>query len=91
MLPTVWSETATTDMEQLIAYLGEQNPRAARMVRNLIVDAAERLGVYPHMYRVGREPDTREAVVHPNYILIYRVELDAVRLLRVVHATQRYP
>lgn len=91
MLPTVWSETATTDMEQLIAYLGERNPRAARMVRNLIVDAAERLGAHPYMYRAGREPDTREAVVHPNYLLIYRVELAAVRVLRVVHATQRYP
>ncbi|QLQ12870.1 MAG: type II toxin-antitoxin system RelE/ParE family toxin [Brevundimonas sp.] len=43
------------------------------------------------IHRDGREPNTREAVVHPNYILIYRIELNAVRVLRVIHATQRYP
>jgi toxin ParE1/3/4 len=91
MLPTIWSERAIGDVEQLIGYLGEQNPGAARMLRNLIVDATERLGVYPHMYRAGREPNTREAVVHPNYILVYRIDLDAVRILRVLHATQQYP
>ncbi len=91
MLPTIWSEMATADMEQLVAYVGERNPRAARVLRNLIVDTAERLGAYPNMYRDGREPNTREAVVHPNYILIYQVELNAVRVLRVIHATQRYP
>lgn len=91
MLPTIWSEIAVGDMERLIGYLGERNPRAARMLRNLIVDAAERLGAYPYMYRGGREPDTREAVVHPNYILVYRIDLDAVRIVRVLHATQQYP
>jgi toxin ParE1/3/4 len=33
---------------------------------------------------------TREAVVHPNYILIYRVTADAVEIVNLVHARQRY-
>lgn len=65
MLPTIWSETAIEGMEQLVAYVGERNPRAARVMRNLIVDTTERLGFHPPMYRSGREPDTREAVVPP--------------------------
>jgi len=43
------------------------------------------------MYRPGRVPGTREAVVHPNYILIYRVTADAVEIVNLVHARQRCP
>lgn len=43
------------------------------------------------MCRSGRVPGTREAVVHPNYILIYRVTADAVEIVRLVHARQQYP
>jgi plasmid stabilization system protein ParE len=34
---------------------------------------------------------TREAVVHPNYIIVYRVTTDAVEIVSVVHARQEYP
>ena len=43
------------------------------------------------MYRPGRAPGTREAVVHPNYILIYEVGADAVEVMRVIHARREYP
>lgn len=45
----------------------------------------------PFAYRPGRTTDTREAVVTPNYILVYRVMDDRVRILRLLHARQRYP
>ena len=43
------------------------------------------------MYRAGRIRGTREAVVHPNYILIYRVGSDAVEIVNVIHSRQQYP
>jgi toxin ParE1/3/4 len=43
------------------------------------------------MYRPGRIPGTREAVVHPNYIVVYRVTAEAVEIVSVVHARQEYP
>ena len=43
------------------------------------------------MYRASRVPGTREAVVHPNYILIYRVVSDAVEIVNVIHSRQQYP
>ena len=43
------------------------------------------------MYRTGRVSGTREAVVHPNYILIYRVATDAIEVVSLVHARQAYP
>jgi plasmid stabilization system protein ParE len=36
-------------------------------------------------------PGTREAVVHPNYILVYRVTADAVEIVNLVHARREYP
>jgi len=36
-------------------------------------------------------PGTREAVVHANYITIYRVTAEAVEIVSVVHARQLYP
>jgi plasmid stabilization system protein ParE len=43
------------------------------------------------MYRKGRVPGTREAVVHPNYILIYLVGAEAIEIVNVVHARRQYP
>jgi plasmid stabilization system protein ParE len=43
------------------------------------------------MHRNGRVPDTREAIVTPNYILIYRVGTEAIEILNVKHTRQQYP
>ncbi len=91
MRPTVWSEPAVTDVEQIVSYIAERNPGAARRIRNLIVETAARLGDHPHAYRIGRVPGTREVIVHPNYVLIYRVDVDAVRITNVFHSARQYP
>ncbi|MDV3455407.1 type II toxin-antitoxin system RelE/ParE family toxin [Sphingomonas sp. HF-S4] len=51
---------------------------------------AAQLPAHPHAYRPGRVAGTREAVVHPNYILIYRVS-EIIEIVAVIHARQRYP
>jgi len=89
--PVLWKRRAESDLEAITRYISAQNPNAAQVLKDLIEQAAERLGAHPHLHRVGRIPGTRESVVHPNYILIYRVDADAVRILRVLHARQRYP
>lgn len=91
MLPTIWAGTAIGDAEELVDYIALRNPIAAVNVRNSLVEAAEQLGQHPYLYRKGRVPGTREAIVLPNYILVYRVELTAVRVVKVLHASQRYP
>jgi len=40
---------------------------------------------------IWRVAGTREAIAHPNYIVIYRVHPDAVEVLDVVHSRQQYP
>ena len=52
--------------------------------------ATSRIIQNPSLYRPGRVAGTREAVVHPNYILVYRVT-GTIEILAVLHARQRYP
>lgn len=52
---------------------------------------AERLVDHPFMYRTGRLPETREALIHPNYLLVYRVAAGSVEIVNVMHSRQLYP
>ncbi|MFC3110844.1 type II toxin-antitoxin system RelE/ParE family toxin [Undibacterium arcticum] len=43
------------------------------------------------MGRPGRVIGTRELVIHPNYIIPYRMSGDVVEVLRVQHVARRWP
>ena len=91
MLRLVWGAEALADLEKIVGYIADRNPDAAERLQDAIEHTAERLPNHPYLYRSGRVPGTREAVVHPNYILVYRVGSDAIDILAVVHARQQYP
>ncbi|MCA1197514.1 type II toxin-antitoxin system RelE/ParE family toxin [Sphingomonas sp. R647] len=87
----VWSADARRDLRDLFMFVAVRNRDAAHRLEQLIVDGAERVAALPLAYRPGRAPETREAILHPNYLLIYQVDDRRVRILRVLHARQRYP
>lgn len=91
MLSLVWTEAAINDLDAIITFIAEGNPHAAERLQSAIEACAEHLPVHPFMFRAGRVPGTREAVVHPNYLLVYEVHVDAVEIMRVVHSRQEYP
>ena len=91
MLNLVWRAGALDDLRTIISYIAERNRDAAERLLEAIEACAERLCDHPYMYRPGRVDGTREAVVHPNYIMIYRVTAEAVEIVSLVHARQQYP
>ena len=91
MLSLVWRESAREDVKQITSYIADRNLPAAERLKRVIEAVAERLPQHPFMYRRGRAPETREAIVHPNYIIIYRVTEEAVEIVNVIHARQQYP
>lgn len=91
MISLVWRASALADLRQVIDYISERDAVAAERLLAAIEACAERLSDHPFMYRPGRISGTREAVVHPNYILVYRVTADAVEIVNLVHARQQYP
>lgn len=87
----VWRNSARQDVRRIITHIAEDDPIAAERLGDRIEATAARLPRYPRLYRTGRVPGTREAVVHPNYILVYRVIGEVIEVLAVVHARRPYP
>lgn len=90
MLPLVWTDEATHDLLDSLDYIAARNPVAADRLNAAIRHTAETLPAHPYLYRPGRVAGTREAVVHPNYILVHRV-VETIEVLAVLHARQQYP
>ncbi len=88
----VWLATAERRRASQIAYIAERNPQAALDMATAIRVATDRLANYPRIGRPGRVPGTRELVVpRTPYIVIYEIEGDIVRIIRVLHSAQRLP
>ena len=87
----VWRAKARRDVRAIIGYIAERSPSGAERIERIIAKAVETLAMHPFIHRPGRVPNTREAVVHPNYIIVYRVGVDQVTILAVIHARQQYP
>ena len=91
MLKLVWRANALEQLDAIAEFIGENNPAAADRLVGMFEQTAEQLTQFPFMHRVGRAYGIREAVVHPNYILIYRVGADMIEIIAVLHTRQQYP
>jgi len=91
MLPVIWSPKAEDDLLEIIQFIAERDPWAAERIGEAIRNSTWPLPEHPYLFRPGRVLGTREIVAQPNYIVVYRVELECVKVLRVVHARQEYP
>ena len=66
--------------------------QARDILDELLTEKASRLADHLLRFgRLGRVADTRELVVHKNYVLIYDLAGDLVRVLRVLHAARQWP
>lgn len=90
MLRIVWRAEARADFLSIINYVADRNVTAADRLYAAIEHVVERLTSNPYMHRMGRVLGTREAVVTPNYLVVYRVG-EAIEILAVLHARRRYP
>ncbi len=90
-MKVVWRASARDDLLRIVTYIADRDLAAAQRIKDALEACAERLADHPFLYRPGRIAGTREAVVHPNYLLIYRVGTDTVEIVSVVHARQQYP
>ncbi len=72
-------------------FIASDKPLAALALDEALEEHAERALANPLLYKPGRVDDTREIVVHPNYIMVYRVEEHQVTIPRVMHAAQKWP
>ncbi|AHE53095.1 type II toxin-antitoxin system mRNA interferase toxin, RelE/StbE family [Sphingomonas sanxanigenens] len=91
MTSIYWTPEATQDRDDIYNWIDADNPSAAADLDELIEQKAAALAPHPALGRPGRVAGTRELVVHRNYVLVYDVAGDAVRILRVLHARRQWP
>ncbi|WP_297481495.1 type II toxin-antitoxin system RelE/ParE family toxin [Ferrovum sp.] len=89
-----WRTMAREDLRAIVRYIGKDNTTRAKNFGQELRDKAKPLAQHPELGRQGRPglPDwLRELVVHPNYIVFYRVQAATrtVEILRVKHAVQQ--
>ena len=86
-----WTPEAILDREAIYDYIEVDNPIAALALDELFEEKAGHLIDHPGLGRPGRVPGTRELVAHQNYVLVYDVQGERVRMLRVLHAARLWP
>lgn len=82
---------ALADREAIMSFIAAENVTAAVELDLEFEAKAEIARQRPTLYKTGRVEGTRELVVRPNYVMVYRVLPHAVEVLRVLHATQQWP
>jgi toxin ParE1/3/4 len=89
-LKTIIREAAFADLENICNWIARENSSAARSVAQRVLDAIEnKIAHFPHVGRRGRKAGTREWIVRGlPYIIVYRVEADAVIVLGVFHGAR---
>ncbi|EFW77467.1 MULTISPECIES: type II toxin-antitoxin system RelE/ParE family toxin [Pseudomonas syringae group] len=85
-----WRPEARAELWSILNYITDQNPMAAERLNQTIEASTTALPQHPYLYRLGQVYGTREMVVHPNYVVVYRVT-DRIEIVNVLHARQQYP
>lgn len=86
-----WTPESIQDRAGIYDYIDADNPIAALELDEVFSEKAALLIGQPRLGRLGRVTGTRELVVHPNYLLVYDVLDDRIRILRVLHAAMNWP
>lgn len=90
-----WTRRGLESLDKIAAYIALYTSHAANLhaARDFVAAIREKSAVlaqHPAIGRAGRlVVDTREMVVHENYVMIYRVKADTVQILRVHHVAQQ--
>ncbi len=90
--PIKWLRAALKDLNDEAAYIADDDPTAARLGVQRIVEAVALLSKQPAIGRHGRVAGTRELPVpKTRYLIPYRMRNGAIEILRVFHASRRPP
>lgn len=90
-LPVYWLPKANDSRARQLGYLAKRNPKLAIAVGDAIMAAAAKLSDNPDLSRIGRIAGAREyRVPETPFLLVYRIEQDAVVILRLLHHRRRF-
>ena len=83
-----WTRRALGDLRRIAQYIAADNPQAGVDFLAAVQLRVARLRDFPLLGRTGAVDDTRELVVHRNYLVTYRVRAHEVQVLQVWHVAR---
>jgi toxin ParE1/3/4 len=91
----IWAPAARLDLKDLVAYIAEDNPTAARKFMRSLFQVVERLSQFPRSGRIVpefKDPNLREVIRRPCRI-VYRIksEEEVIEIVRVWHGARGAP
>jgi len=87
----IWRESALGDLQDVIGYIAQENPRAAAEQLLRIERQVQNLADHPLLGREGRMEGTRELVVaRTPFIVVYTIAAN-IELVRILHGAQQWP
>ena len=88
----LWTPRALADVAAVLTQIAAEDPGAAARFNDRLLELVETTLVsQPQMGRPGRVSGTRELIVHPRYILAYRVRGELIELLAFRHSARLWP
>lgn len=84
-----WTRAALADLRQILDFVAQDNPQAARTLAARVRQTAEHLTQHPFIGRRGDLEGSRELMLHRNYLLTYRVSSEAVEILQIWRVAQK--
>lgn len=91
-MQVIWLRIALSNLDDVAAYIAEDNPLAASQVVQTIITQINQLSLQPAMGRPGRVLGTRELVIiNTHYLVPYRIKNNRVEILRMFHTSRRLP
>ena len=86
-----WTKRASKNLDKVLLHIAQDNKNASK---NFLVETLKKVGFleeFPLLGRAGVVADTRELVIHENYIVYYRIRDEQVQILRLLHVKRQYP
>ena len=87
-----WLRKALVNLDDEAAFVAADDPAAAKLVVQCIMEAVAMLAEQPALGKPGRVIGTRELVVRKTrYLVPYRIRDGQVEILRVFHTSRTPP
>lgn len=83
-----YTPESIADLERLRAFIAEQNPSAARRIAGSLLEAIERLRIFPKMglpVRRAPDPDSIRDLFVDSYTIRYLLARQSIIILRIWH------
>ena len=83
-----WTRRALGRLDEIAAHIAKDNPRRAT---TFVIELAEKVSLLEGHQpgKPGRIYGTKELVLHPHYLAVYRVKDDEVHILTILHTAHK--